>query len=77
MFRHLGPKANQTYLARLQAVQKSDLRKVLLKYLKNLFDPALSFGCVVCAPAKLEDVKGGYARLGFNMEVKSVDDLVL
>jgi len=71
--KQLGPDANKILLTNIQRVTKSDLLRVLEKYLKPLFNPKEESLKTVIAtnPSKLEEITQEFALMGRNFTVKN------
>ncbi|KAI9323607.1 Metalloenzyme, LuxS/M16 peptidase-like protein [Dichotomocladium elegans] len=65
---------NRDMLAAIQATTLEDLKRVLRKYFVNMFTPGKVNIVVVSSPGKTDDIQKGFASLGFDLEVKTLND---
>lgn len=77
VLKRVGPHATKNILKALDGLEIDAMYRVLKSHLVKLFDPATSLSCVVAAKSKLEDVKAGYAGLGWDMSVVSIDEIMM
>ena len=51
-----------------------DLQRVLNKYFVNMFTPGKCNIVVVSSPGKADEIKDGFASLGFGLESMTLND---
>ncbi|KAI8327052.1 Metalloenzyme, LuxS/M16 peptidase-like protein [Choanephora cucurbitarum] len=68
---------NRDLLVAIQAVDMTDLQRVLNKYFVNMFKPDTSNVVVVSTPAKVADIQQGFNNLGFNMKSITLNDITI
>ena len=51
-----------------------DLQHVLKKYFVDMFTPGKCNIMVVSAPSKADEIKDGFASLGFNLDTMALND---
>lgn len=76
VFRKLGLEGNRVLLKQVKSVQKSDLRRILNKYLRQLFDIEKSSGAVSTGSLKLNDIVEGFKSLGYEVTVETLETAV-
>ncbi len=51
----------------------ADVKACLKKYLTKLFQTSSSAGVVSSATAKVQDIEAGFRRLGYEVEIMTLD----
>jgi hypothetical protein len=54
-------------------VTVADVKACLKKYLTKLFQTSSSAGVVSSATAKVQDIEAGFRRLGYEVEIMTLD----
>ncbi|KAI9272698.1 Metalloenzyme, LuxS/M16 peptidase-like protein [Phascolomyces articulosus] len=65
---------NRNLLSAIQGTTLDDLQHVLKKYFVNMFKPGKCNIVVVSAPSKSDEIKDGFASLGFNLNSMTLND---
>ncbi|KAG9302935.1 hypothetical protein G9A89_022352 [Geosiphon pyriformis] len=76
VLKNLPPNHSHEMIKQVQAVTVDDLHRMLNKYLTNLFLAETSNVVVASAPGKVKDVQGGFAKHGFHLENKGLDNII-
>lgn len=68
-----GPHFNKSHIQRLAEVTVEDVKRILKKYLVNLFNSEKSVVFISCHPSKLESIEQFLESEGFIVEIEELD----
>ncbi|KAF9435543.1 hypothetical protein BGZ76_006085 [Entomortierella beljakovae] len=74
VLRNASSSYNKDLLESVQAVTPKQMQHVMEKYLVKAFRPESSIVVVTSAATKVKDISEGFKKIGFQVEVKNIDD---